>query len=389
MSTIQILPPSHCFVHYKPLDMYTFRIYGRCHSVFKALLATFLLISSTNLFSQEKRPNKTKIVALPIGFYTPDTKIGGGVGGLLTFNFRQDTLGARRSSVTIGAVYTQLNQVLLYFPFQLFPKNQSYWLNGELGYYRYVFNYFGMGNTIPNDYIEKYTAVFPRVRLNLAKKIAPGLFLGIRYTFDDKSITRRDSFGFLERDRPEGWQGGRVSGAGLGLNYDTRDQIFYPNRGYLIESQLYTEGGYTGSDFRYDRFAVDAARYWPLKHKSVLALNAAVTLTRGTVPFHQMPNLGGPRRLRGYYEGKYRDRHLVLVQSEYRFPIYKRFSGTAFGGLGWVAPTLSAFALKYTRWHSGAGLRFVLDKAQRINIRADYGFGAGSSGFYLTVGEAF
>lgn len=359
---------------------------------FKAFSAIFLFFAINSSYGQEKRPqsqNRAKIVALPIGFYTPDTKIGGGVGGILTFNFPQDSLGARRSSVTIGAVYTQLNQILLYFPFQLFPKNQAYWLNGEVGYYRYVYNFFGIGNAISNDYIEKYTATFPRVRLNLGKKVAPGLFVGLRYTLDDKDISRRDSFGFLERERLTGWQGGRVSGAGLGLNYDTRDQIFYPTKGFLIEGQVYTEGGYTGSDFRYDRIGVDAAYYTLVGRQQVLAFNAAATLTRGDIPFHQMPSLGGTKRLRGYYEGKFRDKHLLLVQSEYRFPLYKRFGAVVFGGLGWIAPRLSAFAWHDTRWNAGAGLRFVLDKTQRINIRADYGIGAESTGFYLTVAEAF
>ena len=73
-----------------------------------------------------KSPNGFKIIALPVAFYTPDTKIGGGVGGLTTFNFKGDSIGARRSSVTVGLVYTQLRQILLYFPFQLFPQNQKY-----------------------------------------------------------------------------------------------------------------------------------------------------------------------------------------------------------------------------------------------------------------------
>ena len=63
-------------------------------------------------------------------------------------NFLKDTLGARRSTVTVGFAYTQLKQLLVYFPFQLFPHNQKYWIQGEAGYYRYVYYFFGVGNDI-------------------------------------------------------------------------------------------------------------------------------------------------------------------------------------------------------------------------------------------------
>ena len=43
---------------------------------------------------------------------------------------------------------------------------------------------------------------------------------------------------------------------------------------------------------------------------------------------------------------------------------------------------ISASALEKTKLRLG-------DKAQKINIRADYGIGYKSSGFYLTIGEAF
>ena len=337
----------------------------------------------------KKNPNRLKVIGLPIVFYTPDTKLGGGAGGLLTFNFKSDSIGARRSSVTVGAVYTQLNQLLLYFPFQFFPNNQAYWLSGEVGYYRYVFNFFGTGNNMPTDYIEKYNATFPRIRLNAVKKIKPNLFVGFRYAFDDFTFTRVDSGGLLEERAVIGSTGGRVSGLGAQLNYDTRDALFFPYRGSVVEAYLYGEGQVTGSNFNYQRLSVDASQYFPIGKNSVLAINGSAVLSFGDVPFHQMPVIGGTKRLRGYYEGKYRDNNLLVLQSEFRFPLYKRFGGVVFGGLGEVTDKLSRLAFANVRYNFGGGLRFTLDKAQHINIRADYGIGYKSSGFYLTIGEAF
>lgn len=350
------------------------------------------ILSLNALFAQSdttRSPNRFKVIGLPVFFFTPDTKFGGGAGGIATFNFPTDSLRARRSSVTVGIVYTQLKQVLLYFPFQLFPQNQRYWISGEAGYYRYVFNYFGTGNGFDPDFIEKYDATFPRIRLNLSRKVAPGLYAGLRCAFDDFRFTRKEEGGELDRNTVTGSNGGRVSGIGAGINYDTRDNIFFPGRGWLVDASAYGESSLTGSQFNYRRFSADAARYWTLGKKGVLALNAVSVFSFGDVPFHQMPMIGGTKRLRGYFEGKYRDNHLLILQGEYRQPLFWRLGAVAFGGLGMVSDRVENLSVRHTRHHFGTGLRLTIDKAQKINIRADYGWGYRSSGFYLTFGEAF
>ncbi len=353
---------------------------------------TLILFFSSKIIAQSdstKNPNRLKAIVLPVAFYTPDTKFGGGAASLFTFNFPKDSLRARRSSVTVGAVYTQLNQFLLYFPFQLFPENQKYWISGEVGYFKYVFNYFGTGNDISPDFIEKYSATFPRIRLNVSKKVKSGLYLGFRYAYDDFNFTKKDKEGLLIKNDVAGSNGGRVSGGGVIVNYDTRDQLFYPTKGWVVEGQLYTEGSYTGSDFAYQKLGVDASRYYKIGKNSVLAFNGVVSLSNGDIPFHQMPVIGGTKKMRGYFEGKYRDANLLMLQTEYRFPIIWRFGGVAFGGLGEVSAKPFDWNFDNVRYNAGIGLRFTIDKAQKINIRADYGIGYKSSGFYLTIGEAF
>lgn len=372
-------------------------LYKICFAILFLSLFGELNAQSDTLHTQAKSPNRLKAIVLPAPFYTPDTKWGGGVAGLLTFNFPKDSLNARRSSVTVGVAYTQLNQFLLYFPFQLFPKNQKYWISGEVGYFKYVFNYFGTGNQIRQDfidrldslYIEKYDARFPRIRLSVSKKIGKGLYLGMRYVYDDFNFTKRNPNGQLIEGKVTGSNGGRVSGGGLVVNYDTRNSLFYPTRGWLVEGLLYTEGGYSGSDFDYQKFVIDASKYYTIGKKTVLAFNGVVSLAVGDVPFHQMPVIGGTKKMRGYFEGTYRDENLLMLQSEYRFPLFWRLGGVVFGGLGEVSDKPNQWNFDHVRYNMGAGIRFTLDKVQRINMRLDYGIGYRSTGFYLTIGEAF
>lgn len=73
-----------------------------------------------------------------------------------------------------------------------------------------------------------------------------------------------------------------------------------------------------------------------------------------------------------------------------RFPIHKRISGVLFGSVGDVSDNLSGFSPLNFKYAYGTGLRFAVNKTERLNIRVDYGFGAkGNSGLYFQLGEAF
>jgi outer membrane protein assembly factor BamA len=368
------------------------RAYLRFCSLF-ACLITLLLAGDASAYGQA--PDSTRIrknfraIGLPIAFYSPDTRFGAGGLAMFTFSFKGDTSQLKRSNFQVGAAYTTMRQVLLYTPYQLFLRRRALILQGELGYYRYVYNFFGVGNGMDPDYLERYDANYPRVRINALHKVRPGLYLGLNYGFDDFQIVRRDPGGILAADSLIGSQGGRISSLGLGFFYDSRDNNSFPTRGYLVEGEARTDQRWTGSQFQYSRLHVSASRYWPLLRTSVIAVNAAATFTMGDAPFFQLATLGGTKRLRGYFEGKYRDRHAFLLQTEYRSPMWWRIGGVAFGGVGAVSDGRNALLASHLRFNYGAGLRVALDRVQRINLRIDYGRGYQSSGFYLTIGEAF
>jgi len=110
----------------------------------------------------------------------------------------------------------------------------------------------------------------------------------------------------------------------------------------------------------------------------------------GDPPFHQLGFLGGPRRLRGFYEGRYRDQNAVVLQTEYRLPLFWRLKAALFGGIGSVAPEPSDFIHDlHLRSTYGAGLRILLNEDESVHLRLDAGFAKNSSGFYVTIGEAF
>jgi hypothetical protein len=330
------------------------------------------------------RDSSVRFFGVPLVFYTPDTYWGAGAAGIVTFP------GVPlRSSITFSLAYTQRRQFLIYFPYQWFGAGGRWRAYGEVGWYRYLYQFFGIGNEVPNDFLEVYTAQYPRLRVTAARKINAHQLVGLRWFFDDYRIRARAPGGLIEQGEVPGAAGGISSAVGPVWIYDARDNQFFPHRGWLAEASLVGEAKPTGSDFRYARFSCDVVRYWPVSKHTVLVINGLMTFTAGEPAFFLLPQLGGPRRLRGYADGKYRDRHLILAQAEWRFPLFWRFKGVVFGGGGSVfgAPGESL----RLRPNGGAGLRFEFDRKQRLHLRVDYGIGAGrgNSGLYVTVGEAF
>jgi outer membrane protein assembly factor BamA len=340
---------------------------------------------------------------LPIVYYTPETRFAFGAALSATFRFRRDYQFVRSdsarsslilpvadrprpSNVQVIGAYTQNKQLLLFVPFQIFYDRNQYYVYGEAGYYRYNYNFYGIGQReVP---VENYAVNYPRIRLNALRRIKPHLYAGLRYEFEEYTITQIDSTGLLATGTVPGGSGGQMAGGGLGLFYDSRDNVFYPTKGFIADFSYLAHGSFLGSNFRYDRYVIDASAYKKLGHRAILAINYVVSMTRGTAPFSALSLVGGGRRIRGYYEGRYRDKNMTLLQAETRFTVWKRLAVVAFGAVGFIGADDQLVRLDDPKGAYGAGLRFRINN-DGLNIRADYGIGKQSSGLYLTIGEAF
>lgn len=332
---------------------------------------------------------RPSFAALPLVFRSPETSWGFGAGAFYAFKFTNQSAHTRPSQIQIGFAYTLLHQVLSYIPFQFFTNENRYQISGELGYYKYIYDFYGVGNQIPVDYRETFDVVFPRLRLQALHQFKPLQYVGFRYSWDDYQITRTEPDGFLGKQEVTGSRGNVVSSLGIIYQIDSRDNIFSTRTGWFVEALFAVNSTFLGSDLNFQKWILDARKFFPLSSGTELGINGYLEFSNGEVPFNQMALIGGTKRMRGYYEGRYRDKHMILFQSEYRFPIWWRFSGVVFGGAGLVAGSFNDINPEYIKWSLGSGLRFALAKASRINLRLDIAIGKKSSGLYLTVGEAF
>lgn len=356
----------------------------------KFLLTFLLSLFLTSAYSQsDSGATKFKAFPLPIAYFTPETDWGFGVVSLFSFRFKNETKESRISQFQFGAAYTLRDQLLLYLPFQLYLKDENYYAFGELGYYKYSYRFFGVGSDLPKSDEELYAVDFPRIRLNVMKLARPNWYVGLRYWFDGYDITEVEENGILDRNRALGAEGGIISSLGIISLVDSRNDYNYPTKGTYFEFVVLPNLKVFGSDFEFTRISADYVKYLT-KNKHTFALNLFSVANLGKTPFNEMALIGGTRRMRGYFEGRYRDNNMIMAQAEYRKSLPFNFGFVLFTGFGSVASTFNSFEIENIKPTVGGGLRYRLSKDEKINVRLDYGIGVqGSSGFYLTIGEAF
>ncbi|MBK7525139.1 MAG: BamA/TamA family outer membrane protein [Saprospiraceae bacterium] len=334
----------------------------------------------------------------PVVFFLPETNLGIGVAGVYNFRFKGEASESNPSQISFTANYTLKNQWLFIVPFELYKKNQKWKYKGELAYNIFFYNYYGIGTHSLSKNRETYDAEFPRFRLDVLRSYRK-FFFGLRYRFDHFQIDKIKENGLLQDDNPTGISGGTTSGLGILLQYDSRDFIQFPTKGMYAESQLYTNSAATGSNFRFTRFSASVSTFHKISKDCILANYGYIISNSKGLPFFEMAYIGNPVSGRGFQDRRFIDRSLFTLQSELRFPVYRRFSGVTFANLSWISPDFQSYVLRQNHPSFGAGLRFKISKKYRARLRIDYAFARDvfdetgqkkwSSALYATINDAF
>jgi len=145
----------------------------------------------------------------------------------------------------------------------------------------------------------------------------------------------------------------------------------------------------TSQRFQFQVFSLDFRKFFLLSERSVLALQGIAGLTAGNTPFRKLEELGGSDMMRGYYAGRFTDKCLTAYQAEYRRLLFWRIGMVAFASTGQVSYDLNDFRLDSFHYAYGGGLRFMLSKEEKLNLRLDYGLAKHSNALNVQLREAF
>ncbi|OLC43590.1 MAG: hypothetical protein AUH43_20370 [Acidobacteria bacterium 13_1_40CM_65_14] len=149
--------------------------------------------------------------------------------------------------------------------------------------------------------------------------------------------------------------------ADLAIEADTRDVPGYPASGGRYRASLAAFHDRDFSRYSFRRVEIEAAHYVPVTEHSVAAIRGRVDVSQTgpgqQVPFYLLPALGGAHSLRGYFDYRFRDRDLLLVNAEYRWRVARALDGAVFYDAGAVAPAVDALSMHKLRKDYGVGVR--------------------------------
>jgi len=332
---------------------------------------------------------KARLIGLPFVYYTPETQLAFGAGGVFNFRTGRKKAEARTSSVWAYASYNLARQFSALLKPDIYLKGNSLFLSGTFSYERAPQKFFGVGNDTRESDEESYTPRVFAVQIGVKRRIAGGLFGGLRFDVEKVTMEEVEPGGLLDAGDIAGSRGGLHAGIGASLDWDTRDAVLFPRRGSFHQVSADVYGAIAGSDFSFSRFKLDLRRYVPLRGGRVLALQAYLFSAGGEVPFYKLGLLGGESLMRGYYKGRFRDKGLALVQAEFRALLTDRIGVVGFFGLAGVFPGWVELGRVKIKPCVGAGLRYVINKRDGTTVRLDLAWGRASFGLYATAQEAF
>lgn len=350
----------------------------------KSLLTRFLDYFNDANKNKEHKKFDFSIIGGP--HYSTDTKLGIGLvaAGLYRAN-ANDTLLPPSNVSLFGDVSTVGFYMLGIRGTHIFPQDK-YRADYTIYFYSFPCKFWGMGYDMGDDNSNKSDMKRwqARFKASFLFHMGDNLYLGPMVSYDyviGRRIERPELLNGMDQHT---WN----IGAGFSAVYDTRDVLTYPHRGFYINLSQCFRPRFMGNDYAFSTTELQVDAYQRVWKGAILAEDFRTMLNFGNPSWGMMALLGNSNSMRGYYEGRYRDKHKMEAQVELRQHVWKRNSLTTWVGAGTVFHKFSEMRSRHILPNFGIGYRWEFKK--NVNVRLDYGFGkAGQTGFLFSINEAF
>ncbi|HEY9048099.1 MAG TPA: BamA/TamA family outer membrane protein [Ohtaekwangia sp.] len=358
------------------------------------LFLLLIFVTVTGYGQQDSLSAKRfRLTPLPVIYYSPETRLG--FGALLAANFETvkipDSI-TRSSYAQTYFLYTINKQYDWGTLVRLYTPGNKYIVQGKFNYTFFPEYYYGIATEEPES--GKDTIQYNRVGVDLRfyRQWKKHFFAGIATRYNKITNVEAGQGHFIE-DKPTGYNDYWVLGFAPAFTIETRDNYVYPRKGFYLEALYYIHPSWSGKSYSFRSFKLDIRQYYPLKLISsidAVAFQLLANLNTGNVPFKDMADIGGSYTMRGYYTGFYRYKNLYAFQAEYRTMIWWRLGLAVWAGAALTPEKWYTLSDHSVKPNAGIGLRIMMNRKDRLNVRVDQGFGKKDQrGFYLDIAEAY
>ncbi|WP_233871377.1 BamA/TamA family outer membrane protein [Paraburkholderia adhaesiva] len=240
-------------------------------------------------------------------------------------------------------------------------------------------DYFGVSGQ-PRAYTLQGNALLQQFLVRLGNS---RWYAGVRYVFFDS--TSSFSGGNIPADVLNFQKNVRIGAGSLILDYDSRDNIFYPASGSFAEFETqFARTGFGGTQ-NYDVYAARAFKWIPLTRTIILGLRVDTKFSTGDIPFFAQPYVD----LRGVQKGRYQNRNAISTEAELRWDVTPRWSLLGFTGLGKAYGRLESFSQAQNVTSVGTGFRYLIARKLGASIGIDVAHSKDQNAFYIQFGSAW
>src|SRR5688572_9144879 len=173
-----------------------------------------------------------------------------------------------------------------------------------------------------------------------------------------------------------------ISRLGILLEFDNRDNIFTPNKGFRWNTLNSVSDEILGSDYNFT--SVNSAAFWyiPISKKIVSGFRAEYQQLWGDAPFYMLPYIN----MRGIPTVRYQRNIIALAETEWRWDFTTRYSLVGFGGAGKAIADESNFEDSDWRYSGGAGFRYLIARKLKLRMGVDVAHGPEDWAYYIVFG---
>ena len=379
---------------------------------FRLLFLVFIisLLYSTPIFSQEKKPgllaryfnkmvkdtsdaSKPQFLFYPVLSYAKETSVEFGLISLYLYYPKRDTTN-RLSQISGYTFYTLEKQYGLVIDHTIYTDKGKWASLGKLRLQYFPLKYYGIGMETGSEELATVNANLLLVKEQFLRQLKKNLFVGVKLDLQKLASVEFIPHGTDPLVMPPGSEGSTNFGLGAGIIYDNRHNSMNTRKGSYAEISFLGYDDAWGSDYSFSTLVLDNRFYFPVNKRDVIATQVYSQLSTGEIPFNMLSLMGGDALMRGYYQGRYRDKNQLAAQVEYRFlPLPLGFTNrvglTVFGSTGTVFNEFENFSTDKFVFAGGGGLRFLLFPKKDIWGRIDMAFTKEGSGVYIGMGQAF
>lgn len=339
-------------------------------------------------FNQANKPKEYK--GFDVNFiggphYSSDTKLGLGVVAAGFYRHNAKDSITRLSNVSLFGDISTVGFYLIGIRGNHIFTHDKNRIDYNLYFYSFPRAFWGIGyeKGINMENRSKFDEIYVKAKVTYLHELSKDLYFGPGLEFNYAHAS--------DITNPALWEGlprhTTTYGVGLRLQYDTRDNLTATKKGILVQLEQRFCPAFLGNKQAFSYTEFSTSYFCPMWKGSTLAMQFHGKYNYGDVPWAMLATFGGSSTMRGYYEGRFRDKGEMDLTVELRQHIWRRNGLVAWLGVGTIFPKFSD--IRFNRLLPNAGIGYRWEFKKDTNVRLDFGFGKGETSFLFSINEAF